>query len=53
MPKLKIVTTSTSKQRQGPAVAMRFAQHAKFEVENVDLKVVNLPPLDDPRGEAQ
>ncbi len=52
MPKLKIVTTSTREQRVGPSIAKWFAQqatqHAKFDVESVDLKEVNLPLLDEP-----
>jgi len=52
MPRLQIFIVSTRPGRKGEAVARwvdeRAREHAKFEVEVVDLKEVNLPLLDEP-----
>lgn len=52
MPKVGVVITSTRPNRVGLPVGRWFAekakQHAKFEVQVVDLKEVALPPLDEP-----
>ncbi|HRN35958.1 MAG TPA: NAD(P)H-dependent oxidoreductase, partial [Flavobacteriales bacterium] len=52
MHKLKIILASTREGRKGPAVAewiTAVAQaDARFDTELVDLKVVNLPFLDEP-----
>lgn len=57
MPKLKITVTSTREKRRGLAVAEWFEErakkHGKFEVELVDLKVQNLPMLDEPNHPIQ
>lgn len=53
MPRLKIIHTSTREQRVGLPVAHWFVEqareHAKFEVDSVDLRAVNLPLLDEPQ----
>ena len=53
MPKLQVIIVSTRPQRTGVPVARWFfdraAQHAKFDVELVDLKEVDLPLLDEPK----
>jgi NAD(P)H-dependent FMN reductase len=53
MAKLHIVVVSTRPQRTGVPVAewvlAEGRKHAKFDVELVDLKQVNLPLLDEPR----
>jgi NAD(P)H-dependent FMN reductase len=53
MLKLQVVIVSTRPQRTGVPVARWFLDragtHAKFDVELVDLKEVNLPLLDEPR----
>jgi NAD(P)H-dependent FMN reductase len=52
MPLLQVVVASVRKGRQGIGVARWFVeraqQHAKFDVELVDLQAVNLPMLDEP-----
>jgi len=52
MPRLQIFIVSTRPGRKGEAIARWFEQHArlhaKFEIEMVDLKAVNLPILDEP-----
>lgn len=52
MPRLQIFIVSTRPGRKGEAIARwvdeRAREHAKFEVEVVDLKEVNLPLLDEP-----
>jgi NAD(P)H-dependent FMN reductase len=52
MPKLGVIICSTRPNRIGIHVARWFVekarQHAKFEVETVDLKEVALPPMDEP-----
>lgn len=53
MQKLKVILASTREGRVGPIVGEWFMgrarEHAKFEVELVDLKAVNLPLLDEPK----
>ncbi|MCL2450592.1 MAG: NAD(P)H-dependent oxidoreductase [Polyangiaceae bacterium] len=53
MPKLQVIIVSTRPQRTGVPVAHWFVEqarkHAKFEVELVDLKEVDLPLLDEPK----
>jgi NAD(P)H-dependent FMN reductase len=52
MLKLKVVITSTREQRAGTAVASWFVDraraHAKFDVDVLDLKEINLPLMDEP-----
>jgi len=51
-PILQIFTVTTREGRKGPAVAAWFEQvareYGKFEVEPIDLKMVNLPLMDEP-----
>jgi NAD(P)H-dependent FMN reductase len=53
MPKLHVIIASTRPGRAGLPVAQWFfaqaQKHAKFELELVDLKEVNLPLLDEPQ----
>src|SRR4051812_37151309 len=50
--RLQILIASTRPGRQGPAIAKWFftaaQQHAKFDVELIDLADMNLPILDEP-----
>jgi NAD(P)H-dependent FMN reductase len=50
--KLKVLLTSTREQREGIAVATWFVEraraHAKFDIEVLDLKEINLPMMDEP-----
>ena len=52
MPRLQIFVVSTRPGRKGEAVARWFEtharRHARFEIEIVDLKEVNLPLMDEP-----
>jgi NAD(P)H-dependent FMN reductase len=52
MPILKVILCSTRPGRAGAPVASWFVEratvHGKFTVELVDLKEVNLPPIDEP-----
>src|ERR1700727_1331949 len=52
MPRLGIVIVSTRPNRIGEPVARwlieKAKQHAKFEIEVVDLKEIGLPPMDEP-----
>ena len=53
MLRLQVITVSTREARLGPVVAGWFLEraraHAKFEVEAVDLAIVNLPMFDEPK----
>lgn len=52
MLKLQIITVSTREGRKGPVVASWFTErarvHGKFDIEVLDLAVVNLPMFDEP-----
>ncbi len=53
MPHLEVIVASTREGRQGPLVADWFMERARlhggFDVERVDLAVVDLPLFDEPR----
>ena len=50
---LEVITASTREGRKGPAVAAWFLErarrHGRFAIESVDLRLVDLPLLDEPR----
>jgi NAD(P)H-dependent FMN reductase len=52
MPMLKVVIASTRPERAGLSIASWFVEaarrHGNFEIEVIDLKVLNLPPIDEP-----